>query len=123
MNMHAIRGDIHCDVARMQKVVRKVTLDYISTITATDNELVYTGGRIDLHDVPKNGPAADFDHRLGTEIALFGDSRAFAACKNHSLHDFSSWFSGLRTNPSASLSNREELLPEFSFSCGVFIKN
>src|SRR3977135_2015803 len=70
----------------MEEVIREVTLDDISPVSAANDKVAYTTGRVDLHDVPKDRFATNFNHRLRPEVALFTDSCAFAACKNYSLH-------------------------------------
>ena len=44
-------------------------------------------GRVDLHDVPEDGPAADLDHRLGLKVSFFRQARAQTARENDSLHE------------------------------------
>jgi hypothetical protein len=41
---------------------------------------------IDLHDVPEDGAAAKFDHRLGLGDCLFGESGAGTAGQDYRLH-------------------------------------
>jgi hypothetical protein len=86
MDFHFVVRDVKGDVARLQKIIREVTFDYISAISAADHKIAHTTGGINLHDVPQNGFASDFNHRLWPEIALLTDSRTHASCKNHGFH-------------------------------------
>ena len=67
------------NVRHMQGIVRKVFLDYVPFVAAADHEIVGAMRRVELHDVPEDWLAADLDHRLGSEIALLGNTSAKAA--------------------------------------------
>src|SRR4029078_2736201 len=74
------------NVRHMQGIVRKVFLDYVPFVAAADHEIVGAMRRVELHDVPEDWLAADLDHRLGSEIALLGNTSAKAASKNDDFH-------------------------------------
>ena len=87
MDLHTVFCDVKSDVTRLEKIICEVTLDDVASVSATDDEVLNSGGGIYLHDVPKYRLAADFNHRLWTEIALLTDSRAHTTGKNHGFHD------------------------------------
>ena len=74
------------DVRHVQEVVGEVLLDDVALVAAADDEVVDAVRRVDLHDVPEDRLAADLDHRLRLQIALFGDPRAEPAGENDGLH-------------------------------------
>ena len=39
-----------------------------------------------LHDVPQNGPSADFDHRLGFEVGLLAEVGPESPGQDHGFH-------------------------------------
>ncbi len=55
----------------MEEVVGEVLFDQVALVAAADNEVVNTVLRIYLKNVPKDGPTADFDHRLGAYAGFF----------------------------------------------------
>jgi hypothetical protein len=87
MNFHLIFCDIKRDITILQKIIREVALDDVAAVSATDDEVLNSSRRIYLHDMPEYGLTADFNHRLGTEIALLTDPRTHAPCKNYGYHD------------------------------------
>ena len=70
----------------MQKVVREVLFDDIPFIATADYKVVDAVVGVGLEDVPKDGLAADLNHRLGPGRGFFGDSGAEATCKNNCFH-------------------------------------
>ncbi len=52
-------------------VVEEVVPDHVTAVTQAKHELAEAVVGVDLHDVPQNGPAADFDHGLGAKVGLF----------------------------------------------------
>ena len=70
------------DIGHVQEVVGEIFLDDIALVAAADHEVVDAVRRVDLHDVPEDRLAADLDHRLGLQIALFGNASAKPAGQN-----------------------------------------
>ncbi len=69
----------------MKEVIPKILFYYIAAIAAAYDELVDAIGRIDLHHMPQDRPAANFNHRLGLEMGLFGNASAESSGKNDRL--------------------------------------
>ena len=55
----------------MQEVVGEVLLDDVALVATANDKIIYAMGGIQLHDVPQDWSAADFDHWLGLEIGFF----------------------------------------------------
>ena len=55
-----IDGDIVVDGVEVEEIF----FDYFRFISQSDNKLVDSVVGIDIHDVPEDRSAADFDHRL-----------------------------------------------------------
>jgi hypothetical protein len=68
------------------QVIQKIVLDDIALITTANNKVVEAMMRVQLHNVPDNRPAADFDQRLGNYGCLFAQPGSMAAGKNDNLH-------------------------------------
>ena len=88
MNFHAVIGDVESYIGHVKEVIGEVLLDDIALVAATNHEVVDSVVRINLHDVPKDGLAANFDHRLGLEVGFLGNTGAQAAGKNDCFHFF-----------------------------------
>ena len=71
----------------MDEVVGEVLLDHVALVAKAQHEVANAMVRVDLHDVPKNGLAADLDHRLGANLRLFADSRSQSTSENDRFHD------------------------------------
>src|SRR6185437_10776378 len=67
-------------------VVREILLDDIALVSQAHDEVVDAVVGIDLHDVPEDGPAADFDHRLGPDGCLFTKPSAQTTGEDNELH-------------------------------------
>ncbi|MCY1307629.1 hypothetical protein D9M70_575650 [compost metagenome] len=70
----------------MQDVVGEVFLDHVAAVAEADHEIRKAVVAIDLHDVPEDRPPADFDHRLGSQMALFRDARAVTTGEYDDFH-------------------------------------
>jgi hypothetical protein len=70
----------------MQEIIREIFLDDVALVAAADHEVVGAVRRVELHDVPEDGLAADLDHRLRLQIALFGYPSAQPPGENDDLH-------------------------------------
>ena len=79
-------GNIESNIGHVKKVIGEVFLDDIAFVTATDHEVVDPVVGINLHDVPENGLAPDFDHWLGLQVGFFGNTGAEATGKYNCLH-------------------------------------
>src|SRR6266566_2626863 len=86
VNLHLVLRTIKCNVTRLEIIIRKVALNDVPTVPAADHEIMHPTGGVHLHDMPKNGLASDFNHRLRPEITLLTDPGTHASCKNHGLH-------------------------------------
>src|SRR5262245_37401051 len=60
-HVHAIGPQVKTQVRLMEKVIGEVILDLVTAIPAANHEIADTMRSIDLHDVPEDGPSADFD--------------------------------------------------------------
>ena len=67
----------------MQKVIGEVFPDHLALKAAADDEVVDAVSRIDLEDVPQNGPPTDYDQGLALELGLFRYAGAQTARKNY----------------------------------------
>ena len=79
-NFFGATAIIEGDIGMLQVIVIKVFLDLVLLIACANDEVGKTLCSIDLHDVPKNGPASDFDHWLRTQVALFRDPCSKSTC-------------------------------------------
>ena len=64
----------------MQKVIREIFLDQVALVTEADDKIIEAVMAVDFHDVPKNRPTANFDHRLRANRRFLGKACAQAAC-------------------------------------------
>ena len=76
MYFHAVFAHIKGDVGHVQKVVGEVLFDDVALVATADDKVVDAVVGIGLEDVPKDGLAADLDHRLGPGRGFFRDSGA-----------------------------------------------
>src|SRR5581483_1086486 len=83
---HGVVGHVEGHVRHVQEIIGEIFLDDVALVAAADHELIHAVARIDLHDVPQDRLAADLDHRLWPQIALFGNPRAKAAGQNDGFH-------------------------------------
>jgi len=72
----------------VQEVVGKVLFDDIAFVAAADDKVVHTVGGVELHDMPEDWFASDFDHGLWLEVRLFGDAGAEASGEDYCFHFF-----------------------------------
>jgi hypothetical protein len=70
----------------MQKVIGKIFFDIISLVSQADNEIIDAIMRIDLHDMPENGLAADLDHGFGPKVGFFADAGSETTGKYDCFH-------------------------------------
>src|SRR5260370_25858884 len=74
VNLHLVLRDIKRDIASLEIIIREIALDDVPAVSAADHEIMHPASRVDLHNVPKNGLAPDFNHRLRPEITFLADS-------------------------------------------------
>jgi hypothetical protein len=86
VNFHRIELHVECNVAHVQEVIRKVFLDHVTLITTANYKLIDSIGAIDFEDMPEDGLASNFHHRLGLEVGFFADACAEPAGKDYRLH-------------------------------------
>lgn len=69
----------------MQEVIRKILLNHITPIAATNNEIIYTKMRVDLKDMPEYRHTTDLDHGFWAEGGFLGYSRTNATGEHDEL--------------------------------------
>src|ERR1700692_327894 len=69
-------------------VVEKIFFDHVAAIAETEHKLADPIVGVHLHDVPQDGAAADFHHRLGTEFGFFPESGTRSTTQNNNLHNW-----------------------------------
>src|SRR5450432_4737237 len=89
----AVRRDgpgakIESHVGEVQRITGEEFFDQIALIAKADDEVRDPMGGVNLHDMPKKWPTADFDEGLGPESGLFAESRTQSASQYHCLHQF-----------------------------------
>ena len=107
MHNGAVVGHVERDIRHVQEIVREIFLDDIALVASADHEIIGAVRRVELHDVPEDRLAADLDHRLRLQIALFGYPSAQPAGENDDLHG--PWCAGVgidkrRRNPAVATS-------------------
>src|SRR6202035_97773 len=70
----------------VKEVVGKVFLDQITLISAANHEIPHAMRGEDLHDVPQNGSATDFDQRLRAKMCLLANARSQTSSQYHCFH-------------------------------------
>ena len=60
-------GEVEGDVGVVEEIVGEPFLDVLLFVAGTDDEVVVTIEGVFLHNMPENGHASDFDHRLWLE--------------------------------------------------------
>ena len=86
MHLHAIFVHIEGYVRHMQEVIGEVFLDQVTLVSTADHKVVDTVLGIDFEDVPQDGAAANFYHRLGAQARLFAEACSQTACQNNRFH-------------------------------------
>ena len=79
-------SEVVCNVRGVQEIVREIFFDDVLLIACANNEFVVAVMTVQLHDVPENGLAAQFHHRLWLELAFFADAGSIAAGEDKSFH-------------------------------------
>jgi len=79
---------IEGDVRHVKEIIGEILLDHIALVAAAHDEIVDAMTGIDLHDVPKDRLAADFDHWLGLDACFFGNTCTEPTGEYHCSHSF-----------------------------------
>src|ERR1035437_6062608 len=74
------------EVARHRAVREKVRPHHLGLVPEGEHELVEPVRGVEVHDVPEDRPAADFDHRLWASGGLLRQPRAEPTGQDHNLH-------------------------------------
>jgi len=67
-------------------VIEEILPDDVAAVAQAQHEFAEPIVGIRLHDVPRDGAPADFDHRLGAEFRFFSQPRPYATAKYHHFH-------------------------------------
>src|SRR5215471_6714401 len=86
MNLHCVVLHVEGNVRHVQEVVGEVLLDHVALVAAADNEFVYAGRRVALHDVPEDRLAANLHHRLGANHGFLADAGTKTSGENDGFH-------------------------------------
>ncbi|MNC31332.1 hypothetical protein D3C75_796490 [compost metagenome] len=86
VDMHAVFRHVKGHIGHVQEIVGEVFLDHIALVAQADHEVVDPIMGVDLHNVPDDRLATDFDHRLGTKMRLFADACTQAAGEDDCFH-------------------------------------
>ena len=86
MHLHVVFPHIEGHVRHVQKIIGEVLFDQISLVSATDNKVIDPVLRIDFENVPKDRPAANFNHGLGTRTGFFTEPSSLPASQNNCFH-------------------------------------
>ena len=79
-------GKIKGYIGPMQVIIGEIFLDHMALIAAADDKIIVSVIRINFHDMPQNRSAADFNHRLWTQVAFLRYARSKAARQNNNFH-------------------------------------
>ena len=86
MYFERIRSQVDADVGGVEKVVREILFDHVAFVTKADDEIVHAMGRIQLHDVPQHGHAANLDHWFRPDGSLLAKPGTKSAGENDRFH-------------------------------------
>ena len=86
MHFHAVFRDMERDVGHVQEVIREIFLDQIAAVAKADDEVVEAEMAVNLHDVPDDRLAADFDHGLGPHRGFLRNPGSETTGQNDDLH-------------------------------------
>src|SRR5690606_1747021 len=86
MDLHRVALEVEGHIGGADHVVVEERLDHVALVSAAYDEIVESIGGVDLHDVPKNGPAADLDERLRPYRAFLANARSESTGKNDNFH-------------------------------------
>ena len=70
----------------MEVIVGKVFFDHIAFIAQANDEFMESIGRIDFHDMPEDGAAANFNHWFRSQIGFFADAGTESTRQNDNFH-------------------------------------
>ena len=86
VHFHLVGFDAEGNVRHVQKVVGKVLFDEVALVAAADDKVIDAVLGIHLEDVPQNGVATNFDHRLGAGSGFFAKACAQATSQDDCFH-------------------------------------
>src|SRR6185503_8795567 len=96
----------HREVAEHLPVAQEVLLDLPPLVAEAEHETVEPVVAVELHDVPKDRPWADLDHRLGAVLGLLAQARPLAAAEDDHRDLPAGQRDGARSHAGAILSRR-----------------
>src|SRR5258706_595778 len=73
-------------IARVPVVIAKIFLNHLPFVTEAENEVFMPVMRVKFHDMPKDRPLSNGDHRLGPELGFLAQTRAQSPTKNDDFH-------------------------------------
>jgi hypothetical protein len=88
MHAHLRVGEIDRQVVRELGLIEDVTLDDVTLISQSDDEIFEIVGRVVAHDVPQDRDPADLDHRLWSRFGFLRQARTESAGEDRNLDIF-----------------------------------
>ena len=82
----AVGAEVDGNVAVVENKVYEIFLDHIALVAGADDEIIEAVMGIDIHDVPEDRHAADFDQRLRPYAGLLGKARSETTGENYNFH-------------------------------------
>ena len=86
MNFDLVGAKVDRQIGIVLEIIEEIFLDQIALVPAADDELIHAMRGVDLHYMPEDGLAANFNHRLGTQMRLLGNTGPEPPGKNNSFH-------------------------------------
>src|SRR6266550_1470401 len=86
MHGHLVGVHVERHIRGMQEVVGKILLNDVALVATANDEVIDAVLGVNLQNVPKDGPAANLDHRLGPDNRFFREARAEAASEDYGFH-------------------------------------
>src|SRR5260370_32366072 len=97
VHRHLAAGQLDRQAAQQAGIIDEEPLNYFALVSERNEELFEAVVAVVLHDVPQDGPAADFDHWFGPGIGLLRQPGAQSASQDDSFHDLTSNSDGPKT--------------------------
>ena len=86
MYIHTVLTHTEGYIRHMQEVVGKILFNHIPLVPTTDNKVVDTVSGVDLHNMPEDWLATNFNHRFRSVIRLFTDTGSISSSQDHCFH-------------------------------------
>jgi hypothetical protein len=67
-------------------IVEEILFDGITAVSQAENELPVAVVGVAFHNVPENGTASHFDHRLGAKLRLFPETGTQTTAQDYDFH-------------------------------------